>query len=237
MAYLARAVNEQWQQPLHWYNPGRMQAAGSYLDSGRSPKNFTTGSATLTLTNGGWGCSFNGTSEYLAASSVADWFFMQTGPFTMGGVVYTGTIQPGTWGGAGTAGVFGLAWGSTGTDLAIQTTSGTLLYRCGASGCNVAGKQVVVFRVAPPTRTSVSPSTGFDTGAAYVNGLRVGHRAAGTWTAGAVNPAIPFQVGKNLSTNAFVAGGFLDLFVDDREWGEDEIQAYTNYWKWKLDQI
>jgi hypothetical protein len=213
-----------------------MQAAGSYIDSGRTPKNLTTGSATLTQTAGGWGCSFNGSSQYLAAASVADWQFMQQQAYTLGIVVYSGFVQPTTWGGAGTPGMFTTNPGGPAAEIVMQGSSGALIYRAGAAAAVTTGKQVVVFRVSSPTKNSTSPSTTFDWGAAYVNGLRVGHRAS-TWTANATPVSLPLQIGKAPSTGAFLAGAFLDFFVDDREWGDDEIQAYTSYWHWKLDQI
>jgi len=203
---------------------------------GRIPKNLT-GTATLTTTTGiGLPVlTFDGASQSIAGASAADWSWLNTSTIPMataGIVLYSGSVTMSNWSGSNCGWYLNAnlsvpagAWVNLGTAIAT-----------GVSGPSYSfTKAICLFRQGISSKTVQTGGAVADYAAMYINGTRIGWKN-GASLGNSIAATSPMTLGKNTNLSAFQAGGFLDAFIDDREWGEDEIQAYTNYWQWKLDQ-
>jgi hypothetical protein len=232
MPTLHRAVNHLWRQPLRWYRPHKY-SAGTWVDSGHTPKNLT-GSASTSNSAAGLQIDFNGTSHSLAGASAADWSFLhQVGYWTVGAVVSAGSLVLTTY--AGTNSGFYCNILSSSADFG-QFNNNSLVHRIGCTGHGYTTAPCVVIMRSASVRTANTGGTASDQGGLYLSGQPIAKRTNGVGSNTNTNN-IALKVGRNSTDSGYNTMSLLDLFFDNREWGEDEILSYSAYWQWRLDQI
>jgi hypothetical protein len=189
-----------------------------------------SGTMSVTTTAGVIQGVFNGTSHVLAAGTQADWNYLQNSAYTLGVVVSAGQFSPSTYSTTGNGMYVQSGPGGTSVELNILASSSSI-HRCMATTISQV-KSVCVFRISPSTKAALSSSP-LEYSVAFQNGQRVGYRTS-TWTTSGLDPTNTLRIGKTTTQAAFLAGTYLDFFIDNREWPDEEVYAYTAYWHYKL---
>jgi len=221
-----RSVDHRW-RPQDY-------SGGTLSDSGSGTAKNLTGTMSTTTSNGVLYGSFNGTSQSLSAAAAADWTYLHNTSWTMGLVVYTGIMSPCTRTAVTNTGISVNAGPGSASADCLMSNAGSAVWRV-MNQVMPAVKAVHVFRCGLSSHTSIG-GVQIEWGFGYFNGWRYGFKNS-TWTTNSVTPAGPLIIGKTSTQSGFQAGTFLDFFLDNREWMDDEVYAYTRFWHYKLGLI